>query len=213
MSVTTESPRLNGVDVRDPVRHPRRRQGPERDREVPVPGHQLLGRPARTAARRYSGFYGAMQEMQHEHETVVESDHPAVLVGQRRRTHAGRVPAARHRRLPHRRHRQHRRRSRRRADPRLLEGRGRHRPARHPRALRRVGAQRLRADRRHLPHRGRRRRRDPARDRRAVAAPLGRLRRPDQPHTRRPSTSSPAESRRQRGRPTRRAGRDPREDT
>ena len=31
---------------------------------------------------RYSGFYGAMQEMEHRHETVVESDHPAVLVGQ-----------------------------------------------------------------------------------------------------------------------------------
>ena len=31
---------------------------------------------------RFSGFYGAMQEMSHEHETVVESDHPAVLVGQ-----------------------------------------------------------------------------------------------------------------------------------
>jgi len=31
---------------------------------------------------RYSGFYGAMQEMEHKHETVVDSDHPAVLVGQ-----------------------------------------------------------------------------------------------------------------------------------
>lgn len=29
-----------------------------------------------------SGFYGAMQEMQHERETVVVSDHPAVLVGE-----------------------------------------------------------------------------------------------------------------------------------
>jgi uncharacterized OsmC-like protein len=31
---------------------------------------------------RISGFYGAMQEMAHKHETVVEADHPAVLVGQ-----------------------------------------------------------------------------------------------------------------------------------
>jgi uncharacterized OsmC-like protein len=29
-----------------------------------------------------SGFYGAMQEMAHVKETVLESDHPAVLVGQ-----------------------------------------------------------------------------------------------------------------------------------
>ena len=28
-----------------------------------------------------SGFYGAMQEMQHQQATVVDSDHPAVLVG------------------------------------------------------------------------------------------------------------------------------------
>ncbi|HEY2300031.1 MAG TPA: OsmC family protein [Jatrophihabitans sp.] len=28
-----------------------------------------------------SGFYGAMQEMEHKHETVVEFDHPTVLVG------------------------------------------------------------------------------------------------------------------------------------
>jgi uncharacterized OsmC-like protein len=31
---------------------------------------------------RISGFYGAMQEMAHKHETVVDADHPAVLVGQ-----------------------------------------------------------------------------------------------------------------------------------
>jgi len=29
----------------------------------------------------YSDFFGAMQEMQHKNVTVVESDHPAVLVG------------------------------------------------------------------------------------------------------------------------------------
>ncbi len=29
-----------------------------------------------------SGFYGALQEMRHEHETVLDADHPVVLVGQ-----------------------------------------------------------------------------------------------------------------------------------
>ena len=29
----------------------------------------------------FSGFYGAMQEMQHKNVTVVDADHPAVLVG------------------------------------------------------------------------------------------------------------------------------------
>jgi uncharacterized OsmC-like protein len=31
---------------------------------------------------RFSGFYGATQEMAHNHETVVDADHPTVLVGQ-----------------------------------------------------------------------------------------------------------------------------------
>jgi uncharacterized OsmC-like protein len=31
---------------------------------------------------KYNGFFGAMQEMEHAHETEVVSDHPAVLVGQ-----------------------------------------------------------------------------------------------------------------------------------
>jgi len=30
----------------------------------------------------FDGFYGAMQELEHQHVTEVESDHPAVLVGQ-----------------------------------------------------------------------------------------------------------------------------------
>lgn len=29
-----------------------------------------------------SGFYGAMQEMEHKHATVLDADHPAILVGQ-----------------------------------------------------------------------------------------------------------------------------------
>lgn len=31
---------------------------------------------------RIHGFYGAMQEMTHKHETFIDADHPAVLVGQ-----------------------------------------------------------------------------------------------------------------------------------
>ena len=31
---------------------------------------------------KFAGFYGAMQELEHKHVTEVESDHPAVLVGQ-----------------------------------------------------------------------------------------------------------------------------------
>ncbi len=30
---------------------------------------------------RISGYYGAMQEMEHKHETVLHADHPPVLVG------------------------------------------------------------------------------------------------------------------------------------
>jgi uncharacterized OsmC-like protein len=30
----------------------------------------------------FTGFHGAMQELQHEHETLVDADHPTVLVGQ-----------------------------------------------------------------------------------------------------------------------------------
>jgi uncharacterized OsmC-like protein len=30
----------------------------------------------------FSGFYGAMQELEHDHRTTVEADHPAVLVGE-----------------------------------------------------------------------------------------------------------------------------------
>jgi uncharacterized OsmC-like protein len=38
----------------------------------------LTGAHSRSTA---SGFYGAMQEMEHKHETVLDFDHPSVLVG------------------------------------------------------------------------------------------------------------------------------------
>ena len=99
------------------------------------------------------GFYGAMQEMEHQQPFIFDADHPAVLVGARRRPDAGRVPAPRAGRLPDRGHRQHRRRPRR--EPRLgrVDRRGRHRPLRHPRPVGRR-PQRLRADPHQLHARG-----------------------------------------------------------
>ena len=81
MSVTTENPQPQRRRRRHPVRHPGRRQGPERDRQVPVPRQNtwVSGTHSRS---KISGFYGAMQEMEHTHETEVDADHPAVLVGQ-----------------------------------------------------------------------------------------------------------------------------------
>ena len=53
----------------------------KRDRQVPVPGDQHLAQ--RHPQPLDPGFYGAMQEMEHKHQsTVVDADHPAVLVGQ-----------------------------------------------------------------------------------------------------------------------------------
>ena len=136
MSVTTKSPRPERRRHRDPVRHARRRQGPERDRQVPVPGHQPLDdrhpQPVHDLRllRRHAGD-GAHARS--------PSSTPTTPPSWSARTTAdpGRVPAARHRRLPDRRHRQHRRGPRRQADRGHLHRRRRHRPARHPRALRR----------------------------------------------------------------------------
>ena len=100
---------------RDPVRHPRRRQGPARDRQVPVPRAQHLGQRHPQPVRRSPASSARPRRWSTSHVTVVDSDHPAVLVGAGPRPDAGGVPAPRHRRLPHRRRRQHRRRPRRRS--------------------------------------------------------------------------------------------------
>ena len=179
-TTTTEPQSRNGVDVAtlfatlDAVKA-------ERDREVPVPGPQRLAGRHPQPVRSIADFFGAGQEMQHKHVTVVESDHPEVLVGNDHAPtpveyllHAiaacltsgiANIASARGVTLT----------------KVSSTRRGRHRPARHPRAVGRLGPQRLRADQGHLPRRGRRRRRHAARDRRAVAPPLGRLRRADQP--------------------------------
>jgi uncharacterized OsmC-like protein len=80
MSVTTESPRRNGVDVQtlfatlDAVKD----TNEIAKFQFRASNEWLDGTHSRS---RYAGFYGAMQEMRHDHETIVESDHPAVLVG------------------------------------------------------------------------------------------------------------------------------------
>ena len=135
MSVTTENPSINGVDVATLFATLDAVKGQNQIADVPVPRHQQLGQSGTHSRSKFSGFYGAMQEMEHAHETEVVSDHPAVLVGPGQRPDPGRVPAARHRRLPHRRRRQHRLRPRGEAEQRLLDRRGRHQPARHPRAV------------------------------------------------------------------------------
>lgn len=80
MSITAHQP-LNGVDVPtlfatlDAVKA----QNEIAAFQFRVENTWVSGTHSRST---YSGFFGAGQEMQHKHETVVEADHPAVLVGQ-----------------------------------------------------------------------------------------------------------------------------------
>jgi uncharacterized OsmC-like protein len=79
MSVTMQQP-LNGVDVPtlfatlDAVKA----QNDIAAFQFRASNTWLGGTRSRST---YSGFFGAGQEMQHKQETVVEADHPAVLVG------------------------------------------------------------------------------------------------------------------------------------
>ena len=80
MTVTTENPSINGVDVAtlfatlDAVKG----QNQIADFQFRATNTWQSGTHSRS---KFSGFYGAMQEMEHAHETEVVSDHPAVLVG------------------------------------------------------------------------------------------------------------------------------------
>ena len=80
MSVTTENPRLNGVDTAtlfatlDAVKG----QNDIASFQFRASNTWVSGTHSRS---KISGFYGAMQEMEHAHVTEVVSDHPAVLVG------------------------------------------------------------------------------------------------------------------------------------
>jgi uncharacterized OsmC-like protein len=80
-STTTENPRTNGVDTAtlfatlDAVKGQ-----PEIAKfQFRATNTWLGGTHSRS---RFSGFHGAMQEMEHKQVTEVDADHPAVLVGQ-----------------------------------------------------------------------------------------------------------------------------------
>jgi len=80
MTITTENPR-NGVDTAtlfatlDAVKGQ-----PEIAKfQFRATNTWLGGTHSRSS---FSGFHGAMQEMEHKHVTDVDADHPAVLVGQ-----------------------------------------------------------------------------------------------------------------------------------
>ena len=109
--------------------------------------------------RRSTASTAPVQEDTHPDRGLHLRRRPPGRAGRhRQRADAGRVPAARDRRLPDRRPGQHRRGPRRHAAAGDLDCGGRHRPARHPRPVRR-GPQRLPADPGRLRDRRRRHRR------------------------------------------------------
>ena len=80
MTITTEKTPLNGVDVatlfatRDAVKE----TNDIAKFQFRASNTWQTGTHSRST---FADFHGAMQELQHERETVVDSDHPAVLVG------------------------------------------------------------------------------------------------------------------------------------
>jgi uncharacterized OsmC-like protein len=80
MTISTETPRRNGVDTAtlfatlDAVKG----QNEIAKFQFRASNTWVTGTHSRSTA---SGFYGAMQEMQHKSETVLDFDHPEVLVG------------------------------------------------------------------------------------------------------------------------------------
>ena len=81
MSITTENPRTNGVDTAALFATLEAVKGqPEIAKfQFRATNTWLGGTHSRS---RFSDFFGAMQELEHKHVTQVDSDHPAVLVGQ-----------------------------------------------------------------------------------------------------------------------------------
>ena len=81
MSVTTDNPRINGVDVPalfatlDAVKG----QPEIAAFQFRASNTWISGNHSRSTI---SGFYGAGQELVHDRDTVLEADHPHVLVGQ-----------------------------------------------------------------------------------------------------------------------------------
>jgi uncharacterized OsmC-like protein len=80
MSITTQPSRRNGVDTAklfatvDAIKA----QNEIAKFQFRAQSTWVSGTHSRS---RISGFYGAMQEMTHERETVLEADHPDILVG------------------------------------------------------------------------------------------------------------------------------------
>ena len=81
MTITTESPRRNGVDTATLFATLDAVKGQNEIAEFRFRAENT-GVSGTHSRSRISGFYGAMQEMSHEHETVLDADHPAVLVGE-----------------------------------------------------------------------------------------------------------------------------------
>lgn len=81
MTVTTDSPGINGVDTAtlfatlDAVKG----QPEIATFQFRASNQWLRGTHSRSS---FLGFHGAMQEMEHKSVTTVDADHPAVLVGQ-----------------------------------------------------------------------------------------------------------------------------------
>jgi uncharacterized OsmC-like protein len=80
MTITTDKPRRNGVDTPtlfatlDAVKG----QNEIAKFQFRASNTWVTGTHSRSTA---SGFYGAMQEMRHKNDTVLDFDHPEVLVG------------------------------------------------------------------------------------------------------------------------------------
>jgi hypothetical protein len=81
MTTTMTSPRRNGVDVAtlfatiDVVK-----EQPEIGKfQFRASNTWVAGTHSRSTIQ---GFFGAIQEMEHKHATVLDADHPAVLVGE-----------------------------------------------------------------------------------------------------------------------------------
>jgi len=81
MTITTENPRTNGVDTATLFATLDAVQGqPEIAKfQFRATNTWVDGTHSRSS---FSGFHGAMQELEHKSVTTVDADHPAVLTGQ-----------------------------------------------------------------------------------------------------------------------------------
>ena len=86
---TTAQQHLNGVDIDHPVRHHRRGAPAARGRAVPVPHGQRVGLRHPLAAAASPASSAPARSTSTSGDTVIEADHPAVLVG----TDQGPTPA------------------------------------------------------------------------------------------------------------------------